>query len=186
MKTHTMTDEIENDPVPPPVPDQTEAIEDDLDAMLKDFNKGKTIKITSESPSQTETPPETVPGENPPDQPKGKRGRKPGSRNKPAPGPDDGTVMIDSSLISGALALSFIDFLLPELMAAGHNWLRKKDKRINAEDLRLSEDQNKRISPIADKVIDQLKIRMSPLAIFALTMFGIYFVNFAVAKGKAE
>jgi hypothetical protein len=151
--------------------DESETNEDLLNSLLSNY----TEKVVP--PSLEELTEETT-EEIQEEKPKGKRGRKPGSRNKSVEENESGEIVIDSSFISGAMALMFFDFLFPEAIAFVYN-LKKPKIKMKAEDLQIDEKQLKKLEPLAEKVIDKMKITLHPGWFLMISMFGIYFINMA-------
>jgi hypothetical protein len=90
---------------------------------------------------------------------------------------------IDGELITGALFLSMIDLLLPLLIAGIHNGVtKKKENRLKWNDLQMSAEQKKQLSPIADRVVKMIKLEGHPILIMSLTMLGLYGLNYATAR----
>lgn len=89
---------------------------------------------------------------------------------------------IDGELITGALFLTLIDLVFPLLISAAHNYFAAKSGKIKPDDLMLTAEQKRQLSPIADKVVKQLKLSANPNTVLILTMAGLYGMQYAVAR----
>lgn len=113
--------------------------------------------------------------ENVSDEPK-KRGRKKKS--------DLPVIGSNSSVITGALFLLFIDFIIPNILCFFHNRISKK--KMNPSILKLSDEQKKELEPIADEVAKQINFKGSPVAILAASLGAIYISNFMMNKATLK
>jgi hypothetical protein len=76
-----------------------------------------------------------------------------------------------------------IDLLMPLLIAGIHNGVtKKKENRLKWNDLQMSAEQKKQLSPIADRVVKMIKLEGHPILIMSLTMLGLYGLNYATAR----
>lgn len=132
--------------------------ENEINDLLKGYTKKMDVEPESEEPK------------------KPKRGRPP-KKDK------EQEEIQDSNLISGALFLLLIDMAIPALLAMANNMITKdKKKKIKAKTLKMTKEQRDELSPIADEAIKQLMIQASPLAVFLVSIIGIYGINFMMLK----
>jgi len=89
--------------------------------------------------------------------------------------------MLNSSIISGALFLLFIDLVIPNLISLVNNKVSKK--KITAELLKLSNDQRKELEPLADEVARLINLQGNPAMVLSLSLAAIYLSNFMLLKG---
>jgi hypothetical protein len=89
--------------------------------------------------------------------------------------------VINSSIISGALFLLFIDLVIPNLISTINN--RVSRSKIGAEMLKLTTDQRKELEPLAEEVARLINIKGNPVMILSLSLGAIYLSNFMVLKG---
>lgn len=76
-------------------------------------------------------------------------------------------------LISGDMLLSVTDAIIPRGIVAVRKVLKiKGDKKVS--DLVLTEDERKVLGPLADKVVEELFEKFSPMQQFALVLAAIY------------
>jgi hypothetical protein len=109
---------------------------------------------------------------------KGKRGRKKrGEIDSEFAGKIAG-----SSVVSGALFLLLIDFVIPNIICLLNNKVSKK--KINPALLKLSEDQRKELEPLADEVAKQINLKGNPMTIFIASLAAIYLGNFMLLKSS--
>jgi hypothetical protein len=128
----------------------------EVETMLKDFTEVPEISepLNNEEPAEIE----------------GKKTRKKRDKN-----------VINSSIISGALFLLFIDLVIPNLISVVNN--RVSRSKIGAEMLKLTTDQRKELEPLAEEVARLINIKGNPVMILSLSLGAIYLSNFMVLKG---
>lgn len=119
------------------------------------------------------------------DAPIKKRGRKPGQKNKPKEPiasqsePTDTTIPADL-VLTGAMMLMFFDFIIP----AGLVFLNNKSSKskISMKQMQLTDDEKAKLEPLADKVVQQMQINISPVTALILGMVVVYSTKFLVIK----
>jgi hypothetical protein len=92
--------------------------------------------------------------------------------------------VINSSIISGALFLLFIDLVIPNLITLINNKVSKK--KISAEMLKLSTDQRKELEPLAEEVAATINLKGNPTTVLVLSLGAIYLSNFMLLKGTQK
>lgn len=181
-------DNEETEPVTPPEAGQ--ANPNELDEILKGYTR---INVT---PEKTEaipgndmfnikpTEPAAAPFTPGPDA-YYKTGKKAGQL-KPSAAKKIQTpeMTVSGELLSGALFITLIDLVIPNVIA-GINNLASKTK-IDSEKLQLSEKQKKAIEPYANETVKRLNITANPVAIFCVSMVGMYGVQFMALKALAK
>lgn len=131
---------------------------------INDLLKGYTKKMDVETEVEQEAP-------------RKKRGR-PRKEKEP-------DTIEDSNLISGALFLLLIDLAIPALLSMANNMMVKdKRKKIKAKTLKMTKEQREELAPIADEAVKQLMLQASPLAVFLVSIIGIYGLNFMMLKSE--
>lgn len=94
---------------------------------------------------------------------------------------------IDGELITGALFLTLVDLMFPLLIVGLHNTLTKeKSKKLKADSVTLTAEQKRQLSPIADKVVKQIKISANPTTLLVYSMLGLYGMQYAFARMEAS
>lgn len=87
-----------------------------------------------------------------------------------------------SSVISGAMLLTFIDLVIPRAIMLLHNNLvpkgKKKIKTITQ--LRLSKSDLKELSPLADEVAALIKVEGNPYVMLSFSVISIYAFKYYV------
>jgi hypothetical protein len=86
----------------------------------------------------------------------------------------------NSSIITGALFLLFIDFIIPNILCMVHNRVSKK--KMKPDLIKLTDEQKKELEPIADEVAKQINLQGSPVTILAASLAAIYLGNFFMNK----
>jgi len=108
---------------------------------------------------------------------KGKRGRK----KKADTNGFTGTIG-NSSVVTGALFLLLIDFVIPNVICMVNNKMSRK--KINPALLKLTEEQRKELEPLADEVARQINLKGDPKMIFIASLAAIYIGNFMLIKAS--
>lgn len=112
-----------------------------------------------------------------------KAGQKKPNRAKVTYTPSNQTASISGDLISGAMFLALINLLMPSLLVAVHNYLTKdKNLHLKWSDIKISQEQENKLAPIADMAAKQIILSWSPTAIFFVSLFSLFAMNLAVAR----
>lgn len=151
----------------------SDAKEPEVNAGTFDFS-GFSNPMKDNKDTLIETVPEVVAD----DQPK-KRGRKPGVKNKPK---EPETVTLDN-VMSGSLFLTLINSVIPAIITFINNKVAPKSK-IDAKDLRLTDDDMKDLQPLADKVVQSMEVNANPSVLLAISLIGIYGMKFMMVKSN--
>lgn len=93
--------------------------------------------------------------------------------------------VISGEIISGALALTIIDMLLPLAFASINNVIDKKHK-VKGGAIKMTASQLNELSPIANEVMKEIQMKASPIAILIGSMISIYSMNFLQAKYSVD
>jgi hypothetical protein len=84
------------------------------------------------------------------------------------------------TVLSGALLLMLIDIALPNIMCMVNNKMSKK--KVNPKALQMSKSQMDELSPIADKVTEQLLLKGNPVSVLIISLISIYGLNLIQEK----
>jgi len=95
---------------------------------------------------------------------------------EPNPAPAD----ISGELITGALLITLIDVFIPMLIVLINNWISKEKMKYDL--LSLDEKQKSLLSPLADKVVAQLRISGNPSLLLLFAILGLYGIKFITIK----
>jgi hypothetical protein len=90
--------------------------------------------------------------------------------------------VLQSDMLTGALFLLLVDTFLPLIIVSANNALSKK--KIDIEQMQLTEKQKKNLEPLADKVAQYINLNVNPIWLFTFAMLGIYGINYSVLKNK--
>lgn len=150
--------------------DRGDTPESEINNILSGYTEGFTFENTNESDEPSVF--DSLPDEAKPDfeMPKKQRGRPKKEKN----------VVVSGEILSGAMFLMLIDLTIPFLISVLNNQFSKT--KIKPSDLQLSEKQKAELSPLADQVAKELNIEGNPIAIFVISLLGIYGLNFAMLK----
>lgn len=91
---------------------------------------------------------------------------------------------VSGEILTGAMCLTMIDFIIPMLISMTHNFMAKT--KINYEDLKLTDKQRNELTPVANNVVKALKLNANPVAIAIVSLLCIYSVQTMVAIQKAK
>lgn len=91
---------------------------------------------------------------------------------------------LGGSVLTGAMFLTMVDLIIPLAIAGANNYL-SKDK-IKPSDLKLQKSQINELAPLCDEVLKQWQISARPEYLLAISMVGIYGLNFFMAKNAAK
>lgn len=87
------------------------------------------------------------------------------------------------SIVSGHMLLVTIDLVCPAAIVWIHNiFVSDEESKLLLSDVKMSDDQIKAMTPIANSLAEDLALNMSPLVAFALFSFINYASNVVVAK----
>lgn len=117
-------------------------------------------------------------------QPKTKPGQQPKQVVQNNQLTDSENANISGMLIDGALFLTLIDLIFPLIISIINN--RFTDDKINPEQLQMTKEQKNQLTPVCDKVMNQLSISGNPMVILLLGMFAVYGLNFMAAKMESS
>lgn len=109
---------------------------------------------------------------------KGKRTRKKKGENDS----EFAGIIGGSSIVSGALFLLLIDFIIPNIICLLNNKVSKK--KINPSLLKLLDEQKKELEPIADEVAKLINLKGNPMTILIASLAAIYLGNFMLIKAS--
>lgn len=94
---------------------------------------------------------------------------------------------IGGDLISGAMFMSIIDMLIPGLIVVINNFLVKDKKDIlKISEMQLDEKQIKKLEPLTEATLKQIKLRANPSVLLIFTLLGLYSIQFAKIKFERE
>lgn len=91
---------------------------------------------------------------------------------------------VNSVLISGALFIMIVDFLLPVVIAFVHNKTNKN--RIEPQAIKLTDQQKKEIEPLCDQVVKYLNLNANPLVLLMISLGGAYSMGYMAERGRVE
>lgn len=152
----------------------------DLNSMLSDYSEP--AKMNVEQSEQT-TPGASAPITKETHYVKGPKKGQPKPNAKigvsVTPPKSDGEIS-GNNILTGALFLMLLDMFIPFIIAMVNNRFSKQ--KIDVKLLQLHPDQRKALEPIADKVIEQVKLKGNPLIIFVVSYLGMMAMNFMLAK----
>jgi hypothetical protein len=180
-----------NDEKPPVVEqEQKTVIENgvsELDKMLSQYQAPLTVNNPVSAPQPTGTIQQPTPTPQHVEYYKtGKKAGQPKPQRKTVvsytPPPN---MQVTGELISGALFVTLVDLFFPMLISLLHNLVSKKVK-IEYSDLQLTNKQKDQLSPVADKIIKQLKIDANPLLIGGIAYTGMLGIQVMAARQLAE
>lgn len=117
-------------------------------------------------------------------QPKPNKGAKQSFTPPPVSQPIQQGPTINSQLISGTLFITLIDVIIPVAISFIHNRFSKS--KIESSALKLTPEQRKDLEPLCDQVVQQLNLRANPAILLAISLGGIYVMNFMLQKNLAD
>ena len=84
-----------------------------------------------------------------------------------------------SDMLDGALMISLIDMILPEIACFVYNkYVRKGDmKKATSSKIRLKQTQINQLKPLADAMLSEMDIKANPAFLFAFGLLSIYTMN---------
>jgi hypothetical protein len=146
----------------------------ETEEILKEYTEDAEMeKETINAQSIPENSPPIFDTEKEPE--KRKRGRPKGSTKKSE---NRFTETVEGTeIINGMLFIFFIDTAIPMTIALINNRYNK-NKKINANDLKLSARQKTELEPIANEVAKQIAISGNPITILSISLIGIYAGNY--------
>lgn len=102
---------------------------------------------------------------------------------------DTGKPVLDQAtvsgiLIDGAMFLVIVDMVLPLAFSALNN--RFSDEKISPDDLQLTSDQRKQMTPIIDQIMKNVSMTGNPVVLLCFLMMTAYGMNFMKAKIMAK
>jgi len=85
----------------------------------------------------------------------------------------------ENAVITGAVLLILIDVVLPEFVAMiGNKYVKKKgEKKIESKQIKLTNEQRRDLSPLADAAAKHLNVDANPVVLFAIALVGVYTSN---------
>lgn len=92
---------------------------------------------------------------------------------------------VQSKLITGKMFMLFINFVMPFIIGGLHNMLSKQIK-VDVTKLKLSDEQNKELEPVAEEVVKYLNITMNPVLMFGVMYGGCISMNITLQRAEAK
>lgn len=89
-----------------------------------------------------------------------------------------------SKYLTGAIVLMMIDAVIPSVLIKMMSMANPKYKSIKTKEIKLSKEQKNDLEPLADEVVKQMTVTMSPMTAFLVCTSLIYGTNIMTATDE--
>ena len=89
-----------------------------------------------------------------------------------------------SKYLTGAIILMMIDAVIPSVLIKMMSMANPKYKSIKTKEIKLSKEQKNDLEPLADEVVKQMTVNMSPMTAFRVCTSLIYGTNIMTASDE--
>jgi hypothetical protein len=89
-----------------------------------------------------------------------------------------------SKYLTGAIVLMMIDAVIPSVLIKMMSMANPKYKQIKTKEIKLSKEQKNDLEPLADEVVKQMTVTMSPMTAFLVCTSLIYGTNIMTATDE--